>query len=120
MIVLMIFLNDGVSINDYWSSLNLLDESMIETKDFNETSLNLESIISKAVKNQLISDMPIGAFLSGGIDSSLITALMQKESMDKVKTFTIGFEDKRYDESNYAKEVANHLGTSHRTNPISR
>ena len=56
--------------------------------------------------------MPIGAFLSGGIDSSLITALMQK-SMDKVKTFTIGFEDKRYDESNYAKEVANHLGTSH-------
>ena len=57
--------------------------------------------------------MPIGAFLSGGIDSSLITALMQKESMDKVKTFTIGFEDKRYDESKYAKEVANHLGTSH-------
>jgi asparagine synthase (glutamine-hydrolysing) len=108
-----IFLNDGISINDYWSSLNLLEESMIETKDFNETSLNLESIISKAVKNQLISDMPIGAFLSGGIDSSLITALMQKESMDKVKTFTIGFEDKRYDESNYAKEVANHLGTSH-------
>ena len=57
--------------------------------------------------------MPIGAFLSGGIDSSLITALMQKESMEKVKTFTIGFEDKRYDESKYASEVANHLGTNH-------
>lgn len=108
-----IFSNDGASINDYWSSSDLLDKSIIETRDFNEASLNLESIISKAVKNQLISDMPIGAFLSGGIDSSLITALMQKESMDKVKTFTIGFEDKRYDESSYAKEVANHLGTSH-------
>ncbi len=108
-----IFLNDGALIDEYWSSFDLLDQSKEENKDFDQSSLKLEKIISKSVKNQLISDMPIGAFLSGGIDSSLITALMQKESMEKVKTFTIGFEDKRYDESKYASEVANHLGTNH-------
>lgn len=108
-----IFDNEGALLDAYWSSFSLLDRFGSTTEDFNQASLRLEDIISKSVKDQLISDMPIGAFLSGGIDSSLITALMQKESMDKVKTFTIGFEDKRYDESNYAKEVAGHLGTDH-------
>lgn len=108
-----IFLNEGASIDTYWSSFSLLDKFKPAIDDFNEASSELEKILSKSVKDQLISDMPIGAFLSGGIDSSLITALMQKESMDRVKTFTIGFEDKRYDESNYAKDVAKHLGTDH-------
>lgn len=108
-----IFLDQGALIDDYWSSFPLLNHSEILVEDFNQASLRLEDVISKSVKDQLISDMPIGAFLSGGIDSSLITALMQKENMDKVKTFTIGFKDKRYDESSYAREVANHLGTNH-------
>ena len=66
-----------------------------------------------AVKRQMISDVPLGAFLSGGIDSSLIVSMMQAQSVDPVKTFTIGFEDSSYDESPYAKDIAQHLGTDH-------
>ena len=108
-----IFLNDGISINDYWSSIDLLNSNSLEYGNFNDASENLEAMLSNAVSDQLISDVPIGAFLSGGIDSSLITALMQKESMNKIKTFTIGFNDSRFDESGYAKDVSSHLGTDH-------
>ena len=61
----------------------------------------------------MVSDVPIGSFLSGGIDSSIITALMQKNSMNPINTFSIGFYDKSFNEAQYAKEVANFLGTNH-------
>ena len=61
----------------------------------------------------MISDVPLGAFLSGGIDSSLIVSIMQKYSKNKIKTFTIGFEDKEYDESSHAAKVSNYLDTEH-------
>lgn len=73
----------------------------------------LEEGLRESLRIQMIADVPLGAFLSGGIDSSLITALMQDMSMDKVKTFTIGFENKNYDESKHAGRVAKHLGTEH-------
>ena len=95
------------------SSNNLLNKNLSEYENFNDASTKLESMLSNAVSDQLISDVPIGAFLSGGIDSSLITALMQKESMNKIQTFTIGFQDKRYDESGYARDVSKYLGTDH-------
>ncbi len=72
-----------------------------------------EDLINKSVNYQKISDVPIGTFLSGGIDSTLITSLMQNNTSTKVKTFTIGYNDKSYDESLYAKKIANHLGTEH-------
>ena len=78
-----------------------------------ELSRAFETLALDAVRGQLVSDVPLGAFLSGGIDSSLVTALMQASAPGKVKTFTIGFEDARFDESPQAREVARHLGTDH-------
>ena len=73
----------------------------------------LENILSEAVSSQMQSDVPLGAFLSGGIDSSTIVALMQSYSNSQVNTFTIGFNSKEFDESKHAEMVSNHLGTYH-------
>jgi asparagine synthase (glutamine-hydrolysing) len=73
----------------------------------------LEKLLRSSVKYRMISDVPFGSFLSGGIDSSLITALAADISGDQLKTFTIGFNDAKYDESKYARKVAQHLGTKH-------
>jgi len=76
---------------------------------------SVERSLNQSVGRQMVADVPLGAFLSGGIDSSLIVALMQAQSARKVQTFSVGFEDPRYDESLHAKEVAAHLGTEHTT-----
>lgn len=74
-----------------------------------------EELIDDAVAKRLIADVPLGAFLSGGIDSSLVVAVMQRQSRRPIQTFSIGYAEAAYDESRYAEEVAAHLGTRHRT-----
>tara|TARA_B110000003_G_scaffold275033_1_gene316485 strand:- start:7080 stop:9017 length:1938 start_codon:yes stop_codon:yes gene_type:complete len=81
--------------------------------NFNDLCLEVESLLDNSVKSRMISDVPIGSFLSGGIDSSLITALMQKNSNKSIETFSVGQSDPRFDESGYAKEVAKKIGTNH-------
>ena len=73
----------------------------------------LERVLSNSVERQSLADVPLGAFLSGGVDSSTIVALMQNQASQRVKTFTIGFDEVGFDESPYALSVAEHLGTDH-------
>jgi asparagine synthase (glutamine-hydrolysing) len=81
--------------------------------DESEAVQALENVLQAAVRLQSLADVPLGAFLSGGVDSSAIVALMQQQSTRPVKTFTVGFEEAGFDESPHAKAVAQHLGTDH-------
>jgi asparagine synthase (glutamine-hydrolysing) len=95
----------------YWALRDLSLGSLVLSPE--EAIQRLESKLSKAIQQQMIADVPLGAFLSGGIDSSLIVALMQTLSTKKIKSFSIGFGSRHYDEAPHAKAVAAHLGTEH-------
>ena len=84
-----------------------------QIEDEGDAVAALGEVLGKAVQRQMISDVPLGAFLSGGVDSSAIVALMQAQSERPVQTFTIGFDEAAFDESPYAAAVAHHLGTEH-------
>lgn len=97
----------------YWSARGAASQGV--SGDFSDAEAvdRLESLLGQAVRRQMISDVPLGAFLSGGIDSSTVVALMQALSARPVRTFSIGFSEDNYDEARYAKAVAAHLGTEH-------
>lgn len=98
----------------YWSFQDIAEagaaDPLPDTPDLVD---NLERLLRDAVGRRMEADVPLGAFLSGGIDSSLIVALMQAQSTRRVRTFTIGFDDPNFNEAQHAKAVAAHLGTEH-------
>ena len=106
--------SSGLSYDSYWSYRDVLRAGLENPiADEDQALEELERTLSAAVQAQTMGDVPIGAFLSGGIDSSTIVALLQKHSTLPVRTFTIGSEDKAFNEAGYAKSVADYLGTDH-------
>lgn len=99
----------------YWSLFEVAERGTANPFEGSETEAldALEQHLGNAVRGQMVADVPLGALLSGGIDSTLITALMQANSARPVRTFTIGFDEKQYDEATHARAVAMHLGTDH-------
>lgn len=102
-------------IESYWSAKTVvetgIDSQFSGTTD--EAISQLENILLDTVGQQMLADVPLGAFLSGGVDSSTIVAMMQAQSSQKVRTFSIGFSAANYNEAEHAKAVAHHLGTNH-------
>jgi len=99
----------------WWSFSGMVGESLsrpLEEGDKSAESL-VENYLRESISLQSLADVPLGAFLSGGVDSSLIVSLMQTQSNRPVKTFTVGFEEAGFDESPHACAIANHLGTEH-------
>ena len=101
----------GIEIREYWSPFNIGKPE--DNISLAEAEFSITELLKQSVKRRLISDVPLGVFLSGGIDSSAITALAQQENPNKIKTFSIGFEDPSFDESKYALLVSKHIGTEH-------
>lgn len=107
--------NGGIEEHVFWDALAEARTALTDPlpPDEEEILRELDTTLGKAVRARMVSDVPLGAFLSGGVDSSLVTALMQTCSQQPVRTFSIGFEEQAYNEAPYAKAVAAHLGTIH-------
>jgi asparagine synthase (glutamine-hydrolysing) len=102
-------------IRPYWSGLEVAQAGAATrfAGSPEEAVSALETVLGKSIARQAMADVPLGAFLSGGVDSSIIVALMQAQSSRPIKTFSIGFAERQYDEAVHAKAVAHHLGTDH-------
>ena len=96
----------------YWDPVNFLKKDKVNI-DYPNVLNEVEKRLDKSFEYRMVSDVPVGIFLSGGYDSSLVAALLQKNTSRKIKTFTIGFNDNEFDESNYANKISKNLGTQH-------
>lgn len=98
--------------HSYWNVFDYYNKPKINIS-MQEALEETEAILSSSFDYRMVSDVPVGVFLSGGYDSAVVTALLQKNRTEKIKTFTIGFENQKYDEAPYSREVARFLGTDH-------
>jgi len=106
--------NDQINLTEekYWQAKDYLLRPRV-TLSRQEAVDHLENLLLDSVQSRMVSDVPLGAFLSGGVDSSTVVALMQKQHSNPIKTFSIGFEEGDYNEAHYAKKIAEHLATDH-------
>ncbi|MDD3687662.1 MAG: asparagine synthase (glutamine-hydrolyzing), partial [Bacteroidales bacterium] len=102
---------NGFRMESYWDIEGTIRRNVIT--DISEAKERLNTLITSSVSMRLVSDVPFGTFLSGGIDSSLVTAVAARQHNQKLNTFSIGFADSKHDESKYAAKVAEYLGTNH-------
>ena len=104
-----------VKISPYWSAISVANGGLMAPFDGNKEAAvdALDFLLNRAVGQQMIADVPVGAFLSGGTDSSMISALMQAQASNPIKTFTIGFDEQDYSEAKHAAAIAKFLGTDH-------
>jgi asparagine synthase (glutamine-hydrolysing) len=101
-------------IERYWSLADAVTSGIGQPLEDEGQAIDaLEATLMEAVKLQTIADVPVGAFLSGGVDSSTVVALMQAQSSSRVRTFTVGFDEAGFNEADYARAVAKHIGTEH-------
>ncbi|MGE5271108.1 MAG: asparagine synthase (glutamine-hydrolyzing), partial [Thiohalocapsa sp.] len=108
--------SDGVPhLTRYWDLRAIVERAvrMPAKLGDDEAVSELDALLSDAVRRRMVADVPLGCLLSGGVDSSLVTALLQENSNRPIKTFSIGFRDRMFDEAPFAREVARHLGTEH-------
>lgn len=107
--------NEALDHTTYWSLRDVLVEGQRTpfAGNLNDAASELERLLLVSIKQQMLADVPVGAFLSGGYDSSAVVALMQSVSSRPVKTFTIGFEDNKFNEAPHARAIAQYLGTDH-------
>jgi len=101
----------GLEIKSFWSMYDKITSDTMTDESLAHKTLS--GLLDSAVQYRMISDVPFGTFLSGGIDSSIVTAFAQKNASSPINTFSIGFKEGKYNEATFAKAVANHLGTNH-------
>ncbi|MGD2119010.1 MAG: asparagine synthase (glutamine-hydrolyzing) [Chromatiales bacterium] len=104
---------NGMEVKRYWDFRSIEPEVEWRHRSENDLLDELDEVLTRSVSQRMVSDVPLGAFLSGGIDSTLMVAMMGKLANNPIKTFTIGFDVKAYDESAHAQAVAEHLSTEH-------
>jgi asparagine synthase (glutamine-hydrolysing) len=97
---------------EYWNLLQLYNKKKTDISLHEATSYT-ENLLKKSCTSRTVSDVPVGVFLSGGYDSSTVAAILQSESVKKIKTFTIGFKNSYFNEAIYAKKISDHIGTEH-------
>tara|TARA_B100000795_G_scaffold96234_1_gene70602 strand:- start:975 stop:2870 length:1896 start_codon:yes stop_codon:yes gene_type:complete len=103
--------NNKLKVEQYWSILPFFNKPKFQKTELDLIN-ELEELLISSCMYRTVSDVPVGVFLSGGIDSSIVAAILQKH-YGNVRTFTVGFKEKNYDESEYAREIANHIGSIH-------